>query len=251
MNTPDGEKRERRCVERWLGSTPDAGPDSLLLTRIVSPSARTCRPVRRVLACVIGAVVCSGLPSEAYSQDVTVRIIEEPYRPVRGFLIPYFEGMLGRNLSVNDQVVEGSQIGIGLGTMSARRTNFQFRSNIAWRQISVPEDPDSKFGVFDLHLGAQLYPLRPTLAIGNTAVRATCGGLGGIGMFTDGPMTGTFEANCGFSFSSGNDPGGIVGQMVWRPMEEVFREHDDGTARVFAHAPGWSFRLAFLLFVEG
>ena len=191
--------------------------------------------------------MCSGLPSEAQGQDVTVRIIEEPYREPNAFLIPYFEGLLGRNMTVDGQAIEGSQIGLGIGSMSTRRTNVQFRSNIAWRQISVPEDPDRKFGVFDLHLGAQLYPLRPTMGFGNTAVRATCGALGGVGMFSDGPMTATFEANCGFSFSSGNDPGGIIVQIVWRPMEEVFREHDDGTARVFAHADGWSLRIGFLV----
>ena len=251
MNALGGEKRERRRVEHWLRGTPDAGPDRLRLTRIVSPSARANRPVCRVLACVVGAVACSALPSEAQVPDITVRIIEEPYREPSAFLIPYFEGLLGRNMTVDGQAIEGSQFGLGIGTMSTRRTNVQFRSNIAWRQISVPEDPDSKFGVLDVHLGAQLYPLRPTMAFGNMAVRATCGALGGVGMFTDGPMTATFEANCGFSFSSGNDPSGIIVQMVWRPMEEVFREHDDGTARVFGHADGWSLRIGFLVAPSG
>lgn len=248
MNTFGGKKREQRSVDRWPGGTADTGPDHLRPTRIVSPSARAIRPVWRVLACVVGAVVCSGLPSEAHGQDdITIRIIEEPYRQPNAFLVPYFEGLLGRNLTVDGQAIEGNQIGLGIGTMSTRRANVLFRSNIAWRQVSVPEDPDSKFGTFEIHLGAQLHPLRPTLAIGNTAVRATCGALGGMGMFTDGPTTATVEANCGFSFSSGNDPGGIIVQMVWRPMEEIFGRYEDDTARVFAHAGGWSLRLGFLV----
>ena len=108
MNTFGGKKRERRSVDRWPGGTPDAGPDRLRPTRIVSPSAPAIRPVWRVLACVVGAVVCSGLPSEAHGQDdITIRIIEEPYRQPNAFLVPYFEGLLGRNLTVDGQAIEG------------------------------------------------------------------------------------------------------------------------------------------------
>ena len=120
--------------------------------------------VQKMCGLAIVAVVLNGVASEAQGQDdVTVRIIEEPYRPVHAFLLLHFEGLGRRDVSRGPVTVQAPQVGFGLGLMSARRTNLQFRTNLAWRQLTVTDfgDPD-RLTMFDVQLGGRFYPLEPT-----------------------------------------------------------------------------------------
>ena len=199
------------------------------------------------------AVVLSGVVSEAQGQDATVRIIEEPYRPVHAFLLLHFEGLGGRAVFRGADTVQAPQVGFGLGLMSARRTNLQFRSNVAWRQLTVTDfgDPD-RITMFDLQLGGRFYPLKPTLALGNMAVRLILGALGGFTIAnsgtTDTVFLGTFDLNGGFAFSMGDDPGSLFVEVVYRPIEDVLNEDTafagPGADRIVV-SPGWGIRFGF------
>jgi hypothetical protein len=200
------------------------------------------------------AVVLSGVTSRAQGQDITVRIIEEPYRPVRAFLMLHFEGLGQRDVFRGaDTVQTARQIGLGIGLMSARRTNLQFRTNLAWRQLTVTDfgDPE-RISMFDMQLGGRFYPLRPTVALGNMAVRLTLGALGGFAMAnsstTGTAFLGSVDLNGGFAFSVGNDPGSLFIEGVYRPIEDVLSESTvlvGPAADRIVVSPSWSIRFGF------
>ena len=194
----------------------------------------------RVWTVALAAAAWSGVPFEARGQDVTVRIIEEPYREVSGFLFVSAEVQPERRMTLDGKDITGSNVGGMLGVMSARRSAFQFRMNMGVRQFRVPDDPTEGFFLGDWHLGGQLFPLRPTFAIGNLAVRVTCGATGGPSVIWRETISFALlsEANCGFSFQTGTDPGGIVAKAVWRP---TFFESE----WLSIHSPGWGVRLGF------
>ncbi len=69
--------------------------------------------------------------SSASAQDVTVRIIEEPYRDVYAFLGVYFEALGAQRADQGAQTIaDAPQLGFGLRLMSARRATFS--SSWSW-----------------------------------------------------------------------------------------------------------------------
>ena len=192
---------------------------------------------RHLWTLVLVAIVYCGVPSVARGQeDITIRIIEEPYREVYAFGQLSFDGLLSREVVRDGETIQADQIGGGLMFMSARRSNFQSRLGLSGRQLLLPDRTRITF--LSMQLGGQFYPLRPTLTLGNLAMRLTFGGLGG-GTYVDGGealFIANVEANAGLAFSFGNDPVALYAMAIYRPLEE-------SVSKTFYARPGWSITL--------
>ena len=165
--------------------------------------------------------------SPASAQDVTVRIIEEPYRDVYAFLGVYFEALGAQPAEQGGQTIEDApQLGFGLRLMSARESNLQLELGVEYREMDLKElnGPD-KATAFNMLIGGRMHPLTPTFALGNLAFRLTLAAHGG---FSAGDAFGAaLDVSGGFSISSGNDPNGLVIEVVGRPVEYTIEDIDE------------------------
>ncbi len=189
-----------------------------------------------LLLCLLG--------STARAQDVTVRVIEEPYQEVYAFLGVYFESLGAQEVEQGSVILDdASQLGMGIRLMSARRTDVQFETSVGWRSVNLrdlgnPERTD----FLDIFVGARYWPLYNTFWLGNTAVRLTFAGKGGLVMGNQ--MTGGVEFSGGLTFSTGTSPSALSVEVVFRPVEYIHKDIDEIAQDVFLR-PSWTLRIGF------
>lgn len=197
----------------------------------------------RALPIALAALIV--LAAHATAQDVTVRVIEEPYRPVYAFLGIYFETLGSQPAEQGGTTVNtADQLGLGLKLMSAKRTNLQLDLGFEFRQVDTKgaTDPD-KISVFNTFMGGRFYPLEPTFALGNLAVRLTLAAHGGLAIGDAfGPAV---DFSGGFAISSGTDPNGLTVEIVGRPVEYTIEDLDEILPDVVL-SRSWTLRAGFL-----
>ncbi|MFC1530434.1 hypothetical protein ACFL6R_06940 [Gemmatimonadota bacterium] len=184
------------------------------------------------------------LSSTARAQDVTVRVIEEPYQEVYAFLGLYFENLGGQEVEQGSTVLSNAdQLGMGIRLMSARRVDVQFESSVGWRTVNLRElGSPERTDFLDIFIGARYWPLYNTFWMGNTAVRLTFAGKGGLVMGNQ--MTGGVEFSGGLTFSKGTSPSALCFEVVYRPMEYIHKDLDEIAPDVFLR-PSWTLRIGF------
>lgn len=177
-------------------------------------------------------------------EDITVRIIEEPYQEVYAFLGFYFESFGSQEVDQGGVIrSDFDQLGMGVRMMSARRVDVQFETSIGWRTVNLrPLGNLERTDFLDMFVGARYWPLYNSFWIGNTAARWTFAGKGGLVMGNQ--MTGGVELSAGITFSRGTSPSALCVEIVYRPVEYVHKDIDEIAPDTFLR-PSWTVRVGF------
>jgi hypothetical protein len=217
-------------------------------------SAFLSRPIFLVLAALsLGAVLSA--PSLAQEQ-IEIEITEVPYRPVHAFMRVHFE-FLGKQEILHQEwqtTQKDSYIGFGLGLISARDTDFQFESNLAYERykadlIGIP-DLDN-VGRFDIQVGGRYLPRYPTFGLSRMAVRLTFSALAGAGLVFPGSYDMAYDLSmiltAGLMISSGDNPSGFLVEFIYRPLESSLKVNSlDAYLGKLILKPAWGLRIAWI-----
>ena len=194
-------------------------------------------PKRRGLTACACACALWLAPTRALADTYKIELTEVPYRdPGAVFVGFYVEG-----LGIQAVAAEGgrrldnaAQLGIGLRVHSARRSVLQLEAVADYRRVSIADL--GLVGLRNLHfagvsLGARLFPLRPTFALGDVATRLTGSLAGGATLGSEGAVNLEVDLTAGLCFSLGDDPSGLSVEVVYRPLPmDVGYSPDDGGA---------------------
>ncbi|MFC1595510.1 hypothetical protein ACFL3X_01195 [Gemmatimonadota bacterium] len=193
---------------------------------------------------LLTALVLCMLSPAVKAQDITVRIIEEPYQEVFAFLGVYFESFGAQEVAQGSvTLTDTNQMGMGIRLMSARRTDIQFETSVGWRTVDLRDlgDPE-RTDFFDIFVGGRYWPLYASFLIGNMSIRLTMAGRGGLVMGNQ--MTGGVEFSGGFTISNRNEPSAVFIEAVFRPVEYIHKDIDEIVADVLLR-PSWTLRIGF------
>lgn len=167
------------------------------------------------------------ISTSIFSQDLDIRITEVPYNPPYAFMRIHFDFAGSQPveiLSDNSVVNARSQLGFGIGLISAKESDIQFEYRFSYRMVDLSNLNLglNKHSDFDIILGGRYYPRYPTFGLSkNTPVRVTLAALGGLDMrgaqFAD-QMAIDVILNAGLVISSKDNPSGLMVEFQYRPL---------------------------------
>jgi hypothetical protein len=156
----------------------------------------------------------------AADQTIHVTYTEVPYRQPHAFLGLTFEGLGATSVAHGGPSVDGKQFGMGLRLMSARDSNFQFEFGLGLGKLDANAlkvaGAESLF-VFEMVLGARLFPRKPLIALGEVVIRPTISVSGGFNT-VGGGANGVGILTAGLVFGISDDPNGLTAEFVYRPL---------------------------------
>lgn len=159
-------------------------------------------------------------------QDINIKITHVPYQEPYAFLRLQFEFAGQQKVEVDDTskiFLARSQLGFGLGLISATKSDIQLETRIGYRKVDLsnidilpPQHVELHFGI-----GGRYLPRYPTFAIGRMPVRITAGLLGSL-VFRGASMIDELNfdvlADAGLFFSQRDNASGILVGIQYRPM---------------------------------
>jgi hypothetical protein len=198
--------------------------------------------------------------SPASSQDIEIEITEVPYQEVYAFGSPWFDFGGGHDVAGDAQTVDAGFAGFGFRIWGAREDrDIQLQLAVGFNQYRV-EDLNitdlRTVSVFDMMWGGRYFPRYPTFGLGRSlAARATFFAEGGLAMgFNPDMFAPTVVFGGGLSFSGRQNPGGVMLEIVYRPLtQDLEHETDSGfptyitTKYPLTLDPAWSVRFSFVI----
>lgn len=186
----------------------------------------------------------------AFSQEqIDIRITEVPYREPYAFLRLHFDfagQQKVKDLTTNTTDLARSQLGLGLGLISAKQTDIQMESRVSFRTVDISNITNAtrRHNDFNILLGGRYLPRYPTFSIGKkTPVRLTFSALGGLNMrgasIAD-QLTYDVLLDVGLFFSQSDNPSGLMFEFQYRPLGS------DAIVNFYL-TPSWCFSVSWII----
>jgi hypothetical protein len=198
-------------------------------------------------------------PPAAAQDPIRIEITEVPYVKPHAFLRIHFE-FTGKQEFFHEDwgtTQKDPYLGFGFGLISARDTDIQLESNFSYQRYKVdklgmPAD-NNMLHELDMQVGGRFYPRYPTFGLGKIPVRLTFSALAGLGWTFPAGLDDFFGLSmmmsAGLSISSGNNPSGLLIEVVYRPLTNTFKAQKELDGIYYGRItqkPAIGFRIAWL-----